>query len=241
MGQSTSLKQRIRDGEIVTGPGVSMDSGKEDLERILQRDKIDFFNIDCQHGPRNEDRIVSFCTSAGALGVPVILRIKHTRHTYLIGNYLDLGPAGILVPEVKKEDTVREAVHFFYYPQIGGRSWGGSARHGINERSDRLEYAAWWNETGVLWLQLESVEAVLNCRQLAQDGVDVLTFGPNDLMFDIERYHRPPFRTLDDCVRHVAREMEGTSVAVSLALQDPSEREKYVDMGLTVLQTPMVV
>lgn len=71
--------------------------------------------------------------------------------------------------------------------------------------------------------------------------MDVLTFGPNDLMFDIERYENPPFRTVDDCVRHVAREMECTSVAVSLALLDPSDRQKYIDMGLTVLQTPMVV
>ena len=241
MAQPTSLKQRIRNGEIVNGVGVSMESGREDLERILQQGRVDFFNVDCQHGPQSEDRIVSFCASAEALGVPVILRIKHTRHTYLIGNYLDLGPAGILVPEVKEEATVREAVHFFYYPQFGGRSWGGSARHGIQDRSDRLAYAAWWNATGVLWLQLESVEAVINCRKLALDGVDVLTFGPNDLMFDIERYHHPLFRTVEDCVRHVAREMEGTSVAVSLALLDPSERDKYIDMGLTVLQTPMVV
>ena len=60
-------------------------------------------------------------------------------------------------------------------------------------------------------------------------------------MYDIERYRNPPFRTVDDCVQHVAREMEGTSVAVSLALLDPSDRQKYIDMGLTVLQTPMVV
>ena len=98
------------------------------------------------------------------------------------------------MPEVRQQATVREAVHFFYYPQFGGRSWGGSARHGIQDRSDRLEYAAWWNETGVLWLQLESVDAVINCRQLAREGVDVLTFGPNDLLFDIERYRNPPFR-----------------------------------------------
>ena len=241
MVEPTSLKHRIRNGEILNGVGASMDAGMDDLEEMLQKGKIDFFNVDCQHGPQNEDRIVSFCASAEALGVPVILRIKHTRHTYLIGNYLDLGPAGILVPEVKQDATVDEAVFYFYYPQFGGRSSGGSARHGIQDRSNRLEYAAWWNDTGVLWLQLESVDAVINCRRLAREGVDVLTFGPNDLLFDIERYHNPPFRSVEECVRHVAKEMEGTSVAVSLALLDPSEQDKYIDMGLTVLQTPMVV
>lgn len=241
MVEMTSLKNRIRNGEIVNGVGVSMHTDENGIERILEKGKIDFLNIDCQHGPQNEDRIVSFCEAAKALEVPVILRIKHTRHTYLIGNFLDLGPAGILVPEVKEEATVREAINFFYYPQFGRRSWGGSLRFGLQKHSDRLEYAAWWNANGVLWMQLESVEAVINCRSLALKGVDVLTFGPNDLMFDIERYHQPPFRTVEDCVRHVVQEMEGTSVAISLALRDQSEREKYIDMGLTVLQTPMVV
>ena len=59
----------------MNGVGASLDAGKEDLERMLHQGNIDFFNVDCQHGPpENEDSIVSFCTSAEALGVPVVLR-----------------------------------------------------------------------------------------------------------------------------------------------------------------------
>ena len=93
----------------------------------------------------DEVQLVAFCATAQDLELPVQCRIKHTRHTYLIGNYLDLGPAGIMVPEVEDEAVVDAAVRAFYYPQVGGRSWGGTARMGLNERPDRLEYAAWWN------------------------------------------------------------------------------------------------
>ena len=43
---------------------------------------------------------------------------------------------------------------------MGCVAWGGSARLGIAERPGLREYADWWRETGVLWMQIESVEAV---------------------------------------------------------------------------------
>ena len=53
-------------------------------------------------------------------------RIKHTYHSYLIGNVLDLGqPAGIEVPQVEEPATVVEALKYFYYPQQGKRSSPG--------------------------------------------------------------------------------------------------------------------
>ena len=80
--------------------------------------------VDSQHSPYNEDRLVDFCNVANELGIFVNFRIKHTRNTYLIGNYLDLGPSGIEVPQVELDETVDEAVAAFYYPQQGIRSWG---------------------------------------------------------------------------------------------------------------------
>ena len=42
--------------------------------------------------------LVAFCSTAQDLGMPVQFRIKNTRHAYLIGNVLDLGPMAIEVP-----------------------------------------------------------------------------------------------------------------------------------------------
>ena len=86
-----------------------------------------------------------FCNFADELDVPVQFRIKLTYHSYLIGNVLDLGPAGIEVPQVEEPATVDEAVKYFYYPQQGKRSWGGVARWKIDGNDDRLAYADWWN------------------------------------------------------------------------------------------------
>ncbi len=234
MAEVTSLKQRIRRGEVAIGVSAPLDSDRGRLEDILGKDTYHFLTLDSQHSAYNEEKLVVFCGLAGELGMPVQFRIKNTRHAYLIGNVLDLGPAAIEVPLVEDEAVVDEALAAFYYPQVGKRSWGGAARYGIQGRDDRLEYADWWNNNGVLCLQMETVTGVTNARRLAKPGVDCLTWGPADLSFDLESHPEFPFRTTDDCVRHVIKQLEGTDVRVSFRNGTADQRNKYIDMGVTV-------
>jgi len=81
---------------------------------------------------------------------------------------------------------------------------------------DRLAYAEWWNNNGILSLQLESVDAIINARKLAKPGVDMLMFGANDLGFSLETYPNPPFKTVEECFQHVVEQMEGTQVKVGV-------------------------
>ena len=231
----TSLKQRIRNGEVVIGASVPMDADRDRVQAVVESGPYDYVSIDSQHAPYNEDRLFAFCEMAQELGVPAQFRIKHTRHSYLVGNYLDLGPSGVEVPQVETEATAEEAVQNFYYPQKGIRSWGGLNRVGLDGREDRLEYAAWWAETGVLWLQLESVEAVTKARRLAMPGVDCLSFGPADLSFSLEAHPQHPFKTVDDCVQHVVDQLKDSPTAVCFRSYERELRQKYIDMGVTVL------
>jgi 2-keto-3-deoxy-L-rhamnonate aldolase RhmA len=235
MPEQESLKQRIHNGDSILGVSVPIYIDRSRLETILSQDAYDFVAVDSQHSPYNEERLVAFCAMAEDVGIPVQFRIKHTRHAYLIGNILDLGPLSIEVPLVEEASTVDEALAAFYYPQVGKRSWGGAARYGVKGREDRLEYAKWWNNHGILCLQIETIHAVTNARKLAKPGVDCLTWGPADLSFDLEGYPAHPFKTVDDCLRHVLQQLEGTDVKVSFRSGTPDLRHKYIDMGVTVL------
>ena len=235
MANAETLKKRINDGEILLGVSAPIASSKSQIEEILSKDSYDFVWTDSQHSAFNEERLVEFCGTAAELGMPVQFRIKHTRHSYLIGNLLDLGPLGGEVPQTETEETAQEAIDYFYYPQKGKRSWGGTARFGVQGREDRLEYAEWWNNHGVLWLQIESVEAITKCHKLARPGVDCLSWGPADLAFNRESYPNHPFQTDDDCVRAVLRHLEGSGTRLVYRNPDPNNRSRYTDMGVTML------
>lgn len=240
MSEVKSLKQRIKDGDVVVALRPPITVGRAQLEAALAKGSYDLIYVDGQHSAFSDDQLVTICGMAEELGLPVQFRIPHTRLTYLIGRYLDLGLSGILVPEVVQPATVDEAVAYAYYPPVGQRSWGGVARYGTEQGGRRLgnaEYAAWWNEHVVLSVQIESIEAVENARALAKPGVDYLAFGPNDLTFDLERHPEYRFRTADECTRYVAEQVRGSGIRLGTAIvTEPGERDKYLEMGLTMFQ-----
>lgn len=240
MSTVQSLKQRIRDGEVVVSLRPSITIGRSQLEAALSKGTYDFIYLDGQHTAFSDDQLVAFCAMAEELGLPVQFRIPHTRQAYLIGRFLDLGLSATLVPEVVEESTVDEAVAFSYYPPVGRRSWGGGARYGLRQAgalSGRTEYAAWWNQHVVLGIQLESIRAIENARALAKPGVDYVAFGPSDLSFDLEAHPEYRLRTVDDCMRHVAEQLRGTGTRLGMAVvTEPDQREKYLQMGITIFQ-----
>lgn len=227
-----TLKQRIRDKEQIVVINMHATDTPDEMARVIENNPCDILWIDGQHSPLNEERIVEFCNAADALNMPVQFRIPHTQNAYLIGHYLDLGVSGIEVPQVELDSTVDEALSQFYFPQYGNRSWiGGNAKSFPKER---LEYADWWNNYGILMIQLESIEAVTNARNLAKSGVDCFTFGPADLTFSIEGHPDHPLSTVDECVKNVVKQVEGTDTAISFRNNVSSEREKYAEMGVTI-------
>jgi 2-keto-3-deoxy-L-rhamnonate aldolase RhmA len=230
-----SYKQRVTDLDTILGASIPLTTERDQLEKILEKGPYDFVSIDSQHNPLNETRLVEFCAMAKELGTLVNFRIKHTRHTYLIGNFVDLGPAGIEVPQVETEATVEEAVENFYYLPQGKRSVGGMPRLNIENYPDSFDYAERWNKNGVLWMQVESVEAVEQVYALAKPGVDCISFGPTDLSFSLKYSDHPRLKTVDDCVRHVVKTLEGTHTAVCYRSISPDNRQKYMDMGVTVI------
>lgn len=214
MPYQKTLKERIRTGEKIRIVRIPMNSNREQVLDTINQNPCDMLYIDSQHGAHTEWDIVRICSAAEELGVPVQLRIKHTRYAHLVGGYLDLGVFAIKVPEVEDEATVVEAINSFYFPPIGRRSWGGVVGYGIRGRSDRREYADWWNENGILGFKIESIKAVLNVHALAKPGIDYVDFGPADLQFDLETKSHPWLKTIEDCRAFVEKELEGGHVRI---------------------------
>ena len=234
------LKQRIRNGEVVVALRMPIDVERSQVEFALSKGDYHLLYIDGQHTAYSDSEIVSFCSMAEDLCFPVQLRIPHTRHAHLVGRYMDMGLSSVMVPEVVDETTVDEAIAYTYYPQKGSRSWGGDARYGLKSWDgpvDRVEYAEWWNDFAVLGIQLESVDAISNAHSFAKSGVDYFAFGPNDLRFNLEGHPNYPIQDVDDCMRNVAEQVQGTGVRLGMHVTtEPEERGKYLDIGITIFQ-----
>ena len=97
---------------------------------------------------------------------------------------------------------------------------------------------------------MESLNAATNAHKLAMPGVDMLTWGPADLSFDIEAHPEHPIQTVDDCVRHALQVLKSAGNNTRLSLRTAGAqaagipgsqeltgvecRQHYIDMGVTV-------
>ncbi len=237
MAGEANLKERIRRGEPTIGVSVPWDASKSQIEDIWSRDdRYNYIAVDSQHSPLVEAQLQAVCVAAQELSIPVHFRIKHTNYTFQIGNWLDLGPSSIEVPQTELEATAQEAVDYFYYRPFGKRSWGGLTRVGVAERPEIPDYTPWWNGFGVLMLQVESIQAIVNIPRFAREGVDCISWGPADLSLDRQAHPHHPLAVSDDaCIEYAATVCKDAGVKLMVRNYDWKLREKYFDMGATVL------
>ena len=235
-----TLRQRMREGEVITAMRGSLSTSKEELANMWATGRYDYVWIDSQHTPYSDQLLVDYCHAAEELGIDVQLRIPHTRQAHMVGRFLDFGLTAVLVPEVEEPETVDDAIAYAYYGPIGRRSWGSPTRKGFSQGVDRHEYSAWWNDTVVLGIQVESVEAVTNIHKLVKPGVSVVTFGPNDLSFSLEAHPGFPLQDVDACMSNVAAQLKDTDIRLAMGTATPpEERDKYMEMGFTLFQDNM--
>lgn len=237
MSNEPNLKQRIKNGLLTIGVQVPWNATKTQIEDIWSRDdEYNYISVDSQHNPLHEPQLQSLCVSAQELSIPVHFRIKHTHYTFQIGNWLDLGPSIIEVPQTETEHTAQEAVDYFYYSPFGKRSAGGQTRVGISEQSDDDNYLPWWNDYGVLMLQVESVQAIVNIPKLHREGVDCISWGPADLAIDRSKHPHHPIAESDDAaVDYASKVCKDSGVKLMIRNYDWKLRQKYIDMGVSVL------
>jgi 4-hydroxy-2-oxoheptanedioate aldolase len=236
----SNLRARIAVGEELVSLRAEISWSKERLAAAWGGAHYDFIWHDAQHSPYSDQLLISFTEAAEQLGIPVQLRIPHTRDAHKVGRFFDLGITGALVPEVMEVATVQDAVDFAYYGPVGRRSWGGANRLGLRTRaapSARREYASWWNATVLLSMQIESVETVTNIARLVRPGITHVTWGPNDLEFSLEAHPEYPLRTVDGCMKNVAEQLAGTGIRIAMGTSTTlAERQRYRELGVTIFQ-----
>ena len=104
----------------------------------------------------------------------------------------------------------------------------------MRHHPDYRAYAERWNSYRVLWLQIESLSAVLNAADLARPGVDCLSFGRTDLSANLDLNPGHELGTVDGCIAFACRSLEGSGTAVCHRNNSPDTRQKYANMGVTV-------
>lgn len=173
-----AFKQRLAQGGAVSGP--FMKTGDAAFVEIAGYAGFDFCILDTEHGPADVLSLQDHVRAAQVAGILPIVRVNELSET-AIGKALDIGAAGVQVPQVTDAEQARQAVACAKFHPQGSRGVCRFVRAARYSATDRFTYFQQANDTLVV-LQLEGQQALENLDAILQvPGVDILFIGPYDL------------------------------------------------------------
>jgi 2-keto-3-deoxy-L-rhamnonate aldolase RhmA len=171
------LKNKWKEGK--PSPGMWLRLTDPTVVDLLGDVGLDWVLFDAEHVAFDMQTLqLLFIALRGSSTLP-LMRVPWNDFVY-IKRVLDIGVAGVLVPQIKTADEVKAAVAACKYPPMGVRGTGPRrpARYGRYER----EYITTANAQTIVMVMIETIDAVRNLDEiLAVDGLDAIITGPVDL------------------------------------------------------------
>lgn len=145
---------------------------------ILADVGFDWLFIDAEHGPLGIPEILGILQAVGHR-VACVVRVASCDEA-AIKRVLDLGAAGVIVPQVNTSQQAADVIRFARYAPAGSRGVGLARAHGYGFRF--AEYVASANDSVAVIVQAEHKTAVENIHAIvAVEGIDAVLLGPYDL------------------------------------------------------------
>jgi 4-hydroxy-2-oxoheptanedioate aldolase len=138
----------------------------------------DWIWIDGQHGQFGYSDLLAMVRAADLVQRPALVRVP-SLNAGTIGQVLDIGAQGVIIPCVDTVAQAEAAVQATKFAPLGERSYGG------RRLADRIGrgYSHTANCDTLLIVQVETPSALANSAAIAAvPGVDCIFLGPDDLL-----------------------------------------------------------
>lgn len=174
---SGNLRQKLRED----APLIAVFSIVPSIEvvELIGLAGFDAVILDTEHGPYGIDQLGPLIVAARSRGLHAIVRVQRNEPA-MIGAALDVGAAGVLVPQVTSKEEAHAAVSAARFAPEGTR--------GANPWVRAADYSgrpAWFheaNEQAAVIVMIEGVEGAAAADDIVETpGLDGVFFGPVDL------------------------------------------------------------
>ncbi len=227
--EQSKFAEKLRNGEPLIGTMVSLPSAE--VTEILAETGFDWLFIDAEHGPFDPHDAQGMLQAAGEC--PCIIRVPAGDEVW-IKKALDIGAAGIIVPQVNSAEHAERLVRMCKYPPEGVRGVGlaRAHRYGINFEG-YLENAN--RETAVI-LQAEHKDAAANIESIVKvPGIDAILIGPYDLSASLGKIGQITDPEVKGMIDHIMRVCHAADVKLGIFGVTPDAVLPYYREGFTLI------
>jgi 2-dehydro-3-deoxyglucarate aldolase len=231
-----SLRKRLARGDLLVGTIITLPA--PEITEILSQSGVDWLFVDLEHSALSIQNAQTILQVANP-HIPCVIRIPSNEEVW-IKKCLDIGAAGIVVPQLRDSDDAKCALQHSRYPPEGSRSVGIGRAHGYGAKFQ--EYVAHANDETAIILQIEHIDAVKNIgRILEVPGIDCLFIGPYDLsasMGKIGQINDPEVQAAISSVKERAKQAH---IPLGIFGATPRAVKPYIDSGFQLITVSMDV
>lgn len=177
--RENALKRKLQRGEVVIGP--FMNCSYPAFIEIVGLAGFDYAIIDMEHGPLEVETAEDLCRAAQGVGLDPIVRVRKNDAPQ-IQRALDIGSAGVQVPQIETKADAEAVVRAAKYQPLGMRGVSFFTRagdytvFGLSGITERL------NAEQMVVVHVEGKRGLDNLEDiLTVPHIDVIFLGPYDL------------------------------------------------------------
>jgi 2-keto-3-deoxy-L-rhamnonate aldolase RhmA len=225
-----SFRNRLRGGEALYGTMLSLPSAA--IAEVLAAAGFDWLFIDGEHGPIDAAELVSILQAVGR-DLACLYRVPQLG-AGVIKRALDLGAAGVIVPQVETESAAIDAVRLSRYAPAGARGVGlGRAhRYGFAFR----EYLERANDEIVVVVQAEHARAAENIDRIAAvPGLDAVFLGPYDLSASLGHPGDIDHPAVTEAIDHITATCQAQGMPLGYFGLDAKAVAPFIERGYSLI------
>ena len=224
-----TFAENLRNGQLLIGPLVSLPS--PEITEILAQTGFDWLFIDAEHGAFNPQQAQSMLQAAG--NCPCVIRVPAGDEIW-IKKALDIGAAGIIVPQVHTAEQARQIVKYCKYSPQGNRGVGIGRAHKYGNSFE--EYLRQANRETAVIVQAESKTAIKNIASIvAVKGIDAILIGPYDLSASLGRIGQVDHKEVTSAISKVRKACIDANVKLGIFGVSPEAVKPYIKKGFTLI------
>lgn len=228
-GSATSLRARLHRGETIIGTLLSLPS--PDVAELLAGSGFDWIFVDGEHGPFDTRSLMDVVRAAGR--TPCLVRTP-VADDAAIARALDIGAAGVIVPQVHDAAQAAHVAAIAHYPPAGTRAVGVTRGNGYGYRSRSPLATA--NDSVTIVVQAESAAAVADIAAIARvPGVDAVLVGPNDLAASLGYPGHPEHPQVQEAIGHIVDSCKAAGRAVGMFGATAAAIQPWMARGATLI------
>jgi len=226
-----SLKDRLRKEFLL---GLFSKTTDSSIVEAAGYGGFDFIILDMEHGPVDLIVMQNHIRACLITGMAPIARVPDL-DSNIIGSVLDIGVAGIQVPNItnaKQAMQVVEAARFYPSGNRGVCCYVRAAQYGKMPKEKYFSL----NEQPLIVIQVEGVAGINNIDDILNvQGIDVLFIGPYDLSQSLGTPGRIDTPEASKMIEKIITKAKSKEIILGIYTDTPEEASFYYKKGFRYL------